>query len=162
MRKRGTARVGKAEKLRCFVERFARGIVLGIAQKPITSNAFDVEQLTVASRNQERHEWKRGLRFGEQWREQMALEMMDADDGFPQREAERVGNRGSDEQRSCEPRSLRVRDAVEFGQGGSRLVERALREGHDAPDMVARGELRDYATVGLMHCHLRMQRVCKQ
>ena len=56
----------------------------------------------------------------------MAFEVMHADDRLAEREAQRVRDRRADQQRTGEPRSLRVRDAVEVGELRVRLREHAL------------------------------------
>ena len=85
--------------------------------------------------------------------------MMDADDGFPQRAAERGSDARADEQRSGEARPLRIRDPVERGERDARLGEHLLRERNHAPHVVARRKLRHDSAVDTVHRDLRMQRV---
>src|SRR4029453_17441032 len=117
-------------------------VVLRVAQKAVTSDAFDVEQLTVSTRNEQRDKRKRRLRIGEQRRQQMAFEMMNAYDRLAEREAERASHRGADQQRAGKSGAFRVRDAVEVSQRRAGLGEHSLCEWHDALDMIARRKLR--------------------
>ena len=58
-RERRAARIGKPEQLRRLVERFARRVVLRVAEQPVAPDAVDVEELAVAAGHEQRDERKR-------------------------------------------------------------------------------------------------------
>ena len=82
--------------------------------------------------------------------------------GLAERVAERAGDARADQQRAGEAGTLRVGDAVEVGEPGPRLGQHPLRERHDAPHVIARGELGHDAAVDAVHRHLRVQRMREQ
>ncbi len=161
-RQRGTSGIPEAEELRGLVERLAGGIVLRVAEQAVAPHAFDVEQLAVAARHQQCDERKRGPRVREQRREEVAFEVMDADRRLPERVAECRGDACANQQCAGEAGSLRVGYSVEVAERRPGLGQDALREGDDAPNVVARRELRHDAAVDPVHRHLRMQRVREQ
>ena len=58
-----------------------------LAEQRVAADAIDAHQLRVAARDEQRDERKVGPRIGEQRREQVALEVMDADHGLAERDA---------------------------------------------------------------------------
>ena len=92
----------------------------------------------------------------------MAFHVMNADHRLAEREAERARYARADQERAGEPGPAGVGDAVEIGELRARIGQDALRERHDAPDVVARGELGHDAAVDRVHRHLRMERVGEQ
>ena len=155
-------RIGQSKELRRLVEGLAGSIVLRVAEEPVTADALDVEELGVPARDEQRDERKFGLRIREQRRQQMAFEVMHADDRLAEREAERIRDGCADKERAREARSLRVRDAIEFGESRFRPFEHALGKRNDTTDVIARGEFGDYAPVGDVQRDLRMELVREQ
>ena len=104
---------GRSQELGRLVERFAGGVVLRVAEQPIAADGGDIEELRVPARDQQRDERKRRLRVGQQRRQQVPFEMMDADDGLAQRVA-RARSRRSRRRAARPPGpALRVSDAVQ-------------------------------------------------
>src|SRR2546425_10507541 len=95
-------------------------------------------QLGVSAGYEQGDERERRTRDGKQRREQMTFEMMHADDGFPEREAQAVGNAGADEQRARKTRTLRISDAIEGREPATGLAYPAFRQRNDAANGVAR------------------------
>jgi len=122
-RERGTAGIRQAEELRGLVERLARRVVQRVAEQAVGADARDIEELAVPPGHEQRHERKVGPRLGEQRGQEMPFEMMNADHGLAERDAQRVGNAGADEQRAREAGPLRVRDAVEVREGQPGLAQ---------------------------------------
>src|SRR3954465_6139746 len=85
----------------------------------------------------------------------MTLEVMNAERRDPERRSKRVRERRPDEQGPGEPRTLRVADALQLARLAPRLVQHLPRQRHEPPHMVARGELRHYAAISLVHRDLR-------
>src|SRR5205085_9028237 len=103
---RRSAGVTEPEQLGRLVERFARGIVLRLTQEPVLTYAIDSHQLRVAARDEQRDERKLRPTRGEERREQVPLQMMDADDRDAERETQGLGVGGADEQRARESRTF--------------------------------------------------------
>ena len=87
---------------------------------------------------------------------------MDADGGQPPREAQRPGERCARQQRTDQARSGRVGHAIEFGGAGTGFSQRPFDERQQTLHMVARGQFRDHAAVGLMQIHLGVQHMREQ
>ena len=92
----------------------------------------------------------------------MAFEMVYAQRRYAQREGERIGDAGADQERTGEARPLGVGDGVELGELRPGLAHHPADQRQHAPDMVARGEFRDHAPVFLVHRDLGVQRVRQQ
>src|SRR6266550_6130856 len=88
--------------------------------------------------------------------------MVDADNRFSERVPERARDARTDQQRPCESRPLRVRDAVEIGERETRFCERSLRQWDNPLYVIARRELGHDAAVSLVHRHLRVQCVSNE
>ena len=159
---RGPTRIRKAEKLCGLVERFARSVVERLAQERVVADCANAVELAVPAGHQQCDERKGGTRVGEQRRKQVPFHVMDADGGFAQGKAERVGDARAHQQRAGEARALCERDPVEIRERAAGLGEHPFGQRHDAADVVARRELGDHAAVGVVHGHLRVERVCEQ
>ena len=92
----------------------------------------------------------------------MALEVMDAERGNAERERERIGDAGADEERAGQPRPLGVGDGVDVREPGPRLAHHLADQRQHAPDVIARGEFGYHPAVFAVHRDLRMQRMCEQ
>src|SRR3970282_2617202 len=79
--KRGPARITQAEQLRRLVECFAGCVVLCLSENLVVPDLGHPHQLRMSPRNEQRYEWKLRRTFGEQWRQEVALEVVDADRG---------------------------------------------------------------------------------
>ncbi len=92
----------------------------------------------------------------------MAFEMMHAEHGFIEREAEAACYRCADQQRAGETGALRVGDGIDVVARHAAFGEDLFEQGNGATDMIARGQFRHDAAVFLMHFYLRVQRMRKQ
>ena len=92
----------------------------------------------------------------------MSFEMVHAQRRYAQRKAQPIGDAGADQQRAGKSRALRVGDAVEVGKRSAGLAQHRFGQRHHPTDVVARGELGHDSAVGLVHRHLRMQRMGEQ
>ena len=145
----GPPGIAEAEQRRGLVERFARGVVLGLAEQRVASDAVDAHELRVPARDEQRDE-----------RETRAA---------ARRAAARGGGPRGD---GCRPRACRARcrvpvateaptrsappspgpcvKATRSTSSMRRAGARSSTAGHErqqAPHVVARGELRDDAAI---------------
>jgi hypothetical protein len=95
----------------------------------------------VPARHQQRDEREVRPRLGQQRRQQVPFEVVDADDRLAEREPQRVGHARPDQQRAGETRPLGERDAVQVGELEARLGDDLLDQRDQPPDVVARREL---------------------
>lgn len=94
----------------CLVERLASGIVDRFAEKPVSANPVDSQQLRMAPRYQQGYEREGGCGAGEQGREEVTLEVVDANSGAAERQRQAVCEGGPHEQGSGKPRAGCVGD----------------------------------------------------
>ena len=105
------ARVRKPQELGRLVECLARGVVPGIAQNAVASDATHLYELRMSSRDEERHvrkRWRIGL---EQWREQMPFQVVHAHGRHPPGIGQAACQRRPREQRPDQPWAGREGDA---------------------------------------------------
>ncbi len=82
---------------------------------------------------------------------------MDAERGNAECEGQTLRKCGADQQRARKPGSLGVGDCVQILQFATAACEYFAGERHDTADVVARGQFRNHAAVGLVHRDLRVQ-----
>ncbi len=138
------------------------GVVLGLAQELVAPDPRHLHELRVPARHQQRDEREVRPPGGKQGREEVPLEVVDAQCRHAQRCGERMRERGADQQRPGESRSLGVSDRLQFLDPPARAPEQGPGERHQAAHMVARGELRHHSAVGLVHVHLRVHGMGEQ
>ncbi len=92
----------------------------------------------------------------------MAFEMVDGNDGFVQGKRQGVGVARTRQQRTAQARSLGVGDGIDVVIGNARFLQTALRQRHDAADMVAAGKFGNNAAVFGVHRHLGVKMVRQQ
>ena len=162
LRKLRSAGIGQAEQLRTFVESLARRIVTRLAEQRVRTDRARLDQHGVTAGHQQRQMRKRRRIGLEQRREQMPLEMVNAD----RRHAPGIGQRTREcratEQRADQSGSGGVRDAVDVRSRGSRPRQRRLDQRQQALHVVARGKLGHHATVNTVQIDLREQLVREQ
>ena len=107
----GPAGVAQAHEFRALVEGFAGRIVERFSQQFVVAHAGDAHQLRVPPRNQQRDEGEVGRRAGEQGRQQVGLQVVQADRGNAERIGQTVGDRRAHEQRAGEPGALGIGDS---------------------------------------------------
>ncbi len=128
----------------------------------IVADAAYSHQLGVAAGNQQGQEGERRFGLGQQRRQQVALQVVDAQHRNVQAEGQRVGHAGAHQQRAAQARALGVGDGVEVGQGLAGFGQAGLGQRNGAADVVAAGQLRHHAAVFGVHGHLGVQLVGQQ
>jgi hypothetical protein len=116
----------------------------------------------MASRNEQSNEWKCRWGVRQQRRQQMALEVVNADGRHAQRIGQRACHAGSDEKRTRQAGTLGECDAFDLREVATGLGEDLADQGEDPANVVARGELRHHAAVFGMHLDLRVQGLGEQ
>ncbi len=116
----------------------------------------------MAAGHEEGNEREFGPASRKKRREQVSFEMMDPEHRDAQCFAERVGEGSANQQGSGETRALGIADALQIPRGAPGLAKDLAREGHQSLDVVARGEFRHHAAVGLVHGNLGMHGVADQ
>ena len=109
----------------------------------------------MAARNDERDKWRLELWSGEEIREDMSFEMVDADERHAERERKAFRRRHADKQRADETGAVRHGDLIDVFELDARLVNGLVNDGQDVHDMLARGDLRHDAAEFLVHGDLR-------
>ena len=85
----------------------------------------------------------------------MRLVMVDADERFAQGERDGLRRLESDHQRDRQTRPLRGGDGVKLSGVYTRFAQRGLHDGHQVPQMFARGQFRHHPAVLGMQPDLR-------
>ena len=99
----------------------------------------------------------------EERRQQVALEVVDAERRLAERRSQRAGDTGADQQRAGQARAARVGDDVDVAPSvGAGRAQDLARQRQDAADVVARSELRNDAAVVGVHLDLAVQRLREQ
>ena len=87
---------------------------------------------------------------------------MHADRGQAERPGQAASEASTDQQRAGQPWSFGVGHRIHIGQWYAGLLQRAVQQWQQAADVIARGQLRHHAAIGVMQGHLRMQRMREQ
>ena len=153
-RQRGPARIAEAEQLRRLVEGLARGVVLGLPQDPVAPDALHLDQEGMAARHLQRHEREVRRARLEGGRQQVALQVVNADDRHAPGVAERAREAGADQQGPDETRSRRIGNAVNGLRLDAGLGQGRLDHRQEALDVLARGELRHHPAVAAVQLDL--------
>ena len=77
--------------------------------------------------------------------------MVHANHWNPAREGERLRIADTHEQRTDQPRRSRHSDCIDIIERRARILQRALYDRHDAREMRARRDFRNYAAKNLVH-----------
>jgi len=109
----------------------------------------------VAAGDDEPEERRLGRIVGEAGGEQVAFEVVDADQRPAREPGEPLGGLHPDEQRADEPRPAGHGDGVEVGEAHARLDERLVDDRQHLHHVVARGELGDDPAPAPVHLDLR-------
>src|SRR5450759_2089387 len=139
------AGVGKAEKLGDLVERFAGCVVPGRSQQAVFPPGLDVQEQRVTARDQQRCERRNGIAVLERRRKEVSFHVMNSEQRNSARECELRAGTDSDQQRPHESRSVGDGDRVEIIELRPRFRECALDHRHDAGEMRARCDFRNYS-----------------
>ena len=145
-----------------LVEGFAGGVVQGLAEQPVLADGVDRDQLGMAAGHQQRQERRRQVRRLQQWRQQMAFHVMDADRGLVQRPRQRSGHASANEQRADQARTCGVGDAVKVTDAHARLGQSLLDQGQQFAHVVAAGQLRHHPAIFGMQRDLAVERLRQQ
>ena len=113
----------------------------------------------MAPGDEERDERKPGTRLGEKRRQEVSLEVVDADHGTPEREADPCRDRRSHQERAGESRPLGEGDEIDVLEAAPRALKGRGRQGQKTPHVVAGGELGNDSAVLRVQLDLRMQLV---
>ena len=146
----------QAEQARALVERLAGGVVERAAEDVEGRVVLDAREQRVAAAGEQADERRleddarRPSETAQEVRRDVALEVVDRRERQAARGGDRLRGRDADEQRADEPRPLRdadERDVVERRAGAAqRVVDRGVGE----LEVVARGDLRHDAAVGVV------------
>ena len=114
-----TTRITQSHHLRTFIEGFARCVVYGLPYHLHVVISIYFDDLRVTARHQQTQERERGSmivfrRFLDKVSQYMRLQMVDLDHRDVQRCGKSFGKRGSDQQRSHQPRPARERNGAQF------------------------------------------------
>ena len=150
------------QQLRDLVEGLTRRVVAGLTEQLGTPLASDAVERRMTARHDEpdvgRLEGRTPGRLRDLRRDEMAHEMMHADEGQPPREREGLGEGEPDEQRADQPRPRRDRDPIDRVGIEARLAQRRLGHVRHDAHVVPGGELGDDPTVGGVHALLSLHR----
>ena len=153
----GAARIAQAQELGGLVESFARSVIHGLTQQLVVANTFNAHQLRVATRNKQRDEGELRWVVGQEGRQQMAFQVMNAERRARQRSGQRHGHTGPHQQRTSQTRAARVGHQVDVGLAALRLIKNLLGQGQNAADVVARSQLGHHPAIGRVHVNLAVQ-----
>ena len=156
------ARVGQTEQFRALVERLAGGIVTGVTEQRVVTEPARFDQHRMATGHEQREVRESRWVGLEQRREQVTLEVMDADGRQSPGEGQRPRERGARQQRADQARADGVRHAIEFICAGTGFGQGPLDQRQQALHMVARGQFRDHPAIGLVQIHLGVQHMRQQ
>ncbi len=149
-----SARIAKAEKLRCLVKGFADGVVDRAADAEVIADAAHAEDLRVAAGREEQAIGKGG-RVGEPRGERVRLQVVDRDQRLVVHEGDRLGHGQPNDHATDQPRPGGGGNAVERGERKLRLVHRFGDDGIQRLDMGAGGDFRHHAAESRMLADLR-------
>ncbi len=160
------SRIAEAEQLGDLVERLAGGVVARGAELADALRVRRIDPIDggVAPRSEERHEGEardlgRCLAAPEEDGEQVANEVVDADERLARRPGEPLRRLHADEQRADETGTVGDGDAIDVGKLRARAVEGSPCDLRRVGHVVARGELRDDAAVWRVHGDLGVHEV---
>ena len=156
------ARIAQAEQLGGLVEGLAGGVVHGFAEQRVVAHPAHPHQLGVAARGQQRDEGEGGRIGRQQWRQQVALEVMQRQRRDPARHREGLRHARPHQQRAGEPGPAGVGHGVDVRGGQPGLGQGLAQQQRQAADVVARGELGHYPAIGRVQVDLRVQAVRAQ
>jgi hypothetical protein len=159
---RGAARVSEAEELRHLVKRLAGGVVARGAELAdlLEPRALDSVERGVPAGDEQpdegvaRPHGRRIARTAQEHREQVADEVVDADERLACGPGEPLGGLHADEERPRESGAACDRDAVDRVERRASAGERLAHHRHDGARVISRGDLGDDAAVGGMERHL--------
>src|SRR6185295_15184 len=92
----------------------------------------------------------------------MSFQMMYADDGDVECEAQTCRDTRNNQQRACQPRPLRISDPVDVAWRTPGLAEQLSGQREYSSHVIPGGQFRYHAAVLRMHGHLRKKGVAKQ
>jgi hypothetical protein len=151
---RAAAGIAEAEQLGDFVERFAGGVVARRPEQRIIAERARQIEARMAAGDEQRDVRQRD-RALELHRQEVALEMVDADERQLPRVGDGLGRAQADEQRADQSGTVGGGDGIDLVERERRLVQRALDRRRQCAHVAARGELGDDAAVGAVDVVLR-------
>src|SRR3990172_3794502 len=136
------------EKLRALVEGSAGRVVPRLADHLVAERLTRQVERRVAARDHEGQKGIGGAGLLEKRGENVALEMVDADQREPPDVGEGLRHRAADEERPDEARPLGHRDGLQIGEGDPGVTERLLDDRDDDLEVAPRRQLGHHAAVG--------------
>ena len=123
----GSAGIRQAQHLSHLVIGLPRRVVAGAAQFLIATWTFHIQQQGVTAGNDQRCvRWNRGL--VEKRRQQMAFQMVDAQEGSPRRAGHGFGRRAADQQRRRQPRTGGGGKCIDLRHGNACIRQRLFHQ----------------------------------
>src|SRR5215469_74136 len=141
------ARVAQAQQFRDLVESLAGGVVARTAETPIAAEIFDREERGMPARHDQREKRERNPLLDERGQD-VPLDMVDTDHRLARRLHQALRAHQADQQRADEARPAGHGDTIDVAEGAPGGFYRALNQGHDRDDVIARRELGHDSTVG--------------
>ena len=92
----------------------------------------------------------------------MTFEMVDGDDRFVQGKRQSVGIARTCQKRAAQTRPLGIGDGIDVVVGNACFLQTALRQRHDAADVVAAGKFGNNTAVFGVHRHLGVKLMRQQ
>ena len=142
------AGVGEAEEAGDLVESLAGGVVDGSADDRVVADAADMDEEGVSAGNDEGEVWRRWGVGIEEGGEEVALHVIDGEEGFAGGEGEGLGHGVADEEGGGEAGATGGGEGVDLIDAEVGGGEGLLDEGMEAEGVISRGDFRDDATVG--------------
>ena len=140
-----SAGIAQSEPARHLVVRLTGGVVDRLAEHDVFAGSRLQDDQTVAARDQQGHERPRQIRALQKRREEMALQMVDADEGHAPGERVGLGRRESDQDRSDQSRPAGHGDPENRGIEGVEpgVGERSANDRSDRRHVGATGQFRN-------------------
>jgi len=161
-RQRRAAGIRQPHQLGGLVERLAGGVVQGVAENAVLTDAGHLHQHRMAAGNQQRHERRLGRIGFQQRRQQVAFHVVHADRRHAQRPGHRPRRRGTHQQRARQTRTGGIGDAAEIGRGQPGLGQGLAHQRQQLAHVVAAGQLGHHAAVVRVQLDLAVQGVGQQ
>ena len=150
----------------CLVEGFPGSVVAGASHQPVVAVPFHQQQVGMAARGYQTGQREAGvfrrIGRGQPGCVNVRLQVIDADEGFPQREGDGLGGVQPGNQRTGQTGAVGDRHHVHVLQPQPAGLHRLLQHRRQVADVLPRGHLRHHAAVPGMQLRLRRDDVGTQ
>ena len=152
---RWTTGKAQSEDLGSLVERFTQRVIDRSRQPPVTSHAFDQQDLAMPARNQQQQirECQRGI--GQPRRKGVAFQMVDRNQRLVAGHRQRFGGDQPDHHPADQPRPGGGGNRIKVGQAQPSFFQHRFDQRGEPFGMGARGNFGDHATIGPVSLILR-------